>query len=286
MKIFHFHRRVSRSLGGNLAANLFLLIGGAFTALPLIYAILNSFKPLNELFLYPPRFFVQNPTLENYSGLMRLQQELLVPIERYAFNSIFISLVTTVGYVLIAALAAYPLAKHRFRGKIFLTQLVVFAILFRSEVTAIPQYVIMAKLGMVDSYWAVILPAMATSFGVFLMKQFMESIPAEILESARMDGAGEWRTLWTVVMPMVKPAWLTLVIFTFQGIWNNTGVQYLYTETYKTLPTALSQISSAGIARAGVASAIAVILMLPPILLFLISQGSVIETMAHSGLKE
>lgn len=170
--------------------------------------------------------------------------------------------------------------------KLLLTQLVVFAILFRTEVTAIPQYIILSKLFMIDTYWAVILPAMSTSFGVFLMRQFIEGIPDEILESARIDGAGEWRIFFRLVMPAVKPAWLTLIIFTFQSIWNTTGVQYLYSENLKMLPVALQQISTAGLARAGIASAVTVILMLPPILIFIFSQGAVIETMAHSGIKD
>ena len=278
-------RRVSRSIGGNLTAFVFLVLIGCFMALPIVYAVLNAFKPLNELFLYPPRFFVYNPTWENFSGLFKLQESMLVPIERYTFNSIFVTVAATGGYVIVAALAAYPMAKHRFPCKALLTQFVVFAILFRPEVTGIPQYIIIAKLGMIDTYWAVILPAMATSFGVFLMRQFMEGIPDEVLESARMDGAGEWFIFARIVMPMVKPAWLTLIIFTFQSIWNTTGVQYLYSENLKMLPVALQQISTAGIGRAGVASAVAVILMLPPVLIFIFSQNAVIETMAHSGLK-
>lgn len=285
MKLLKSHR-ISRSIGGNLTVLFFLVLMGAFTALPLLYAVLNAFKPLNELFIYPPRFFVQHPTWENFWGLFKLQENMLVPIERYAFNSIFVAALATAGYVFVAALAAYPLAKHRFPCKLLLTQLVVFAILFRTEVTAIPQYIILSKLFMIDTYWAVILPAMSTSFGVFLMRQFIEGIPDEILESARIDGAGEWRIFFRLVMPAVKPAWLTLIIFTFQSIWNTTGVQYLYSENLKMLPVALQQISTAGLARAGIASAVTVILMLPPILIFIFSQGAVIETMAHSGIKD
>lgn len=278
-------KRVSRSLGGNLVVWLFLFLFGVFTALPIIYSVINSFKPINELFLFPPRFFVMNPTLENYLSLFTMQLNSLVPFERYLFNSIFVAVITTVVYIIIASLAAYPLAKHRFTGKTLIMQIVIAAILFRPEVTAMPQYIIISKLHMIDTYWSLIFPALATSFGVFLMIQFMSTIPDEILESATIDGCSEYKAFWKIVMPMVKPAWMTLVIFTFQGIWNTTGVQFIYSENMKMLPTALSQISTAGIARAGIASAVTVVIMIPPIVIFLISQKSVMQTMAHSGLK-
>ena len=138
---------------------------------------------------------------------------------------------------------------------------------------------------MVDTYWSLIIPVIIGSFGVFLMRQFMVSIPNEIVESASIDGAGEWRIFFSLIMPMVKPAWLTLAIFTFQSVWNTTGLQYIYTESLKTLPTALSQMTSSGLSMAGVSSAVAVFLMLPPILFFILTQSNVLETMSYSGLK-
>lgn len=279
-------KRVTRSTAGNFLMVLFLALAGLFMALPIAYSLINSFKPVNELFIYPPRFWVNQPTVENYIGLFRMQVNMMVPFERYVFNSVFVSLVTTAAYVLIAALAAYPMAKLPFVGRGVLLSIVVWAILFRPEVTAIPQYMVMSKMGLVDTYGALIFPALATSFGVFLMRQFMTGIPEELLEAARIDGCSEYAIFWRIVMQLVRPAWLTLVIFTFQSIWNTTGIQFIYTENLKMLPTALSQISTAGIARAGMASAISVLLMLPPTLIFIISQHSVIETMAYSGLKE
>ncbi|MHB1454744.1 MAG: carbohydrate ABC transporter permease [Saccharofermentanales bacterium] len=276
---------MNRSIGGNTVVFAFLLGLGAFTALPIAYSIINSFKPINELFLYPPRFFVVKPTIENYLSLFTMQLNSIVPFERYLFNSLFVAIVTTVSFIIIASLAAFPLAKYRFAGKAIILQIVVAAILFRPEVTAIPQYIIISKLRMVDTYMALIFPALATSFGVFLMSQFMTTIPDEILESANIDGCSEYGVFWKIIMPSVKPAWLTLVIFTFQSIWNTTGVQFIYSENMKMLPLALSQISTAGISRAGIASAVSVIIMIPPVIIFLISQSSVMQTMAHSGLK-
>lgn len=278
-------KKLSRSFGGNMLLGLLLLFMGIFTALPMIYAIINSLKPLSELFVFPPRFFVVRPTFDNYIQVFTLQLNMLVPVERYVFNSVFVAVVTTTTYILIASLAAYPLARNNFPGKTFLFQLVVFAILFRPEVIQIPQYLIMSKLNMINTYLSLIVPPLIGSFGVFLMRQFMTGIPQSLIDSAKIDGAGEWRTFFSIVMPIVKPAWLTLTIFTFQSVWNTTGLQYIYSENLKTLPTALSQMTTSGLSLAGVSSAVAVLLMLPPMLIFILVQSNVIETMSYSGIK-
>ena len=263
-----------------------LLAIGAFMALPLVYAVMQAFKPLEELFLFPPRFFVMHPTLNNFSILFTLTSNLWVPFTRYLFNSILVSLIVTVGGVLIASMAAYPLAKHQFVGKKTLFQLVMLALLFSGGTMAIPQYIVMAKLGIINTYYALILPSIASSLGLFLMKQFMEQVPESLIESARIDGASELRVWWSIVMPSVKPAWLTLAIFGFQGIWNATGGNVIYSESLKLLPSAFNQIQAGGIARTGAAAAAALIMMLPPIITFIITQSNVIRTMSHSGIKE
>ena len=285
MKIHIKGQRLTRSKAGNIMVLFFLAMLGAFMLLPIYYAVVNSIKPIHELFLFPPRLYVTNPTLDNFTGLIRIQGQASVPMERYIFNSVFVAVFATAGYILVASMAAYPLAKRKFPLKAVLMQLIVFAILFRTEVTAVPQYILMVKTKLIDTYAALILPAMGTSFGVFLMIQFMEGIPEEILESARIDGAKEVKLFFTMVLPMVKPAWLTLGIFTFSSVWNTTGTQFIYSEEMKMLPAMLSQLSGAGLARAGISAAATVILMVPPIVFFLFSQRSVVETMAHSGLK-
>ena len=278
--------RVNRSWYGDLGVTLMLAAVGAFMALPLVYSIVQAFKPLEELFLFPPRFFVRHPTLDNFKLLFTLTANLWVPFTRYLFNSVMVSLIVTVGHVLFASMAAYPLAKHQFPGKRSLFQLVMLALLFSGGTMAIPQYIVLAKLGLINTYWAVILPPIAGSLGLFLMKQFMEQVPDSILESARIDGASEWSIWWSIVMPQVKPAWLTLAIFAFQGIWNSTGGDFIYSETLKMLPSAFNQIQAGGIARAGAAAAAALIMMIPPIVTFIITQSNVIQTMSHSGIKE
>ncbi len=277
---------VSRSLYGNLISGFFLILMGAFVAFPLYYNIINAFKPVSELFLFPPRFVVYHPTLENFANIVRVQASSLVPIERYLFNTVFTSVVSTGLYMLVASMAAYPLAKKKFPGRNIIYYLIVFAIMFSGEVTTLPRYIMMAKMGMLDTFFALILPVMAGSFGVFLMMQFMSTVPDEILEAARIDGAGEKYIFFKIVFPSVKPATLTLLILTFIQAWANNGSTFIYSEELKMLPTIVAQINSGGIMRAGVAAATTVILMIPPIAVFLMCQGSVMETMAHSGIKD
>ncbi|UVI31981.1 carbohydrate ABC transporter permease [Paenibacillus spongiae] len=279
-------KRVNRSLFGDLSLFFLLAVIGAFMALPLIYTINNAFKPLDELFLFPPRFFVIHPTLSNFSDLFHLMTDSWVPFSRYIYNTLFITGAGTVGHVLLASAAAYPLAKHRFPGKGLAFSIVVLALMFSSQVTAIPNYMIMSWIDWVDTYWAVIIPAFAYPLGLYLMKQFMEQIPDALLEAAKIDGASEYRIFWSIVMPNVKPAWLTLVILLFQLLWGTDGGGFIYAEQLKPLHYALGQIIQGGIARAGAGAAVALMLMSVPITLFVFSQSRIIQTMATSGMKD
>lgn len=164
--------------------------------------------------------------------------------------------------------------------------IIVTALMFSGQVTAIPNYLIMSKIGWLDHYVAIVVPALAKPLGLFLMKQFMEQIPDTLLEAARIDGASEVHTFFRIAMPQVKSAWLTLIIFSFQDLWNAQGANYIYSEELKTLPYALSQIAAGGISRAGATAAVTVIMMIVPIVIFVVSQSNIIETMASSGIKE
>ena len=279
-------KHLSRSTGGNILVFLLLVVLGAFMALPVVYSIVQSFKPMEEIFIFPPRFTVQNPTIKNFKLIGQLAGSLWVPFSRYLFNSIFVSFVGTLGNVIISSMAAYPLAKHDFPGKKTLFKLVTISLLFTGGVIELPRYIVMAKLHIINTYWALILPVIASSMGLFLMKQFMEQVNDSLLEAARIDGMGEVKIFFKIVMPLVKPAWLTQIIFAFQGVWSMTGGNYIYKEELKLFPTALSQIQSGGIARAGVAAAAALIMLIPPAIMFLITQSSIMETMAHAGIKE
>lgn len=279
-------KRLNRKIGGDIAIFIFLALVGAFMLLPFVYSIVQSIKPMSEIFIFPPRFFVRDPTLENFSSLFQMVNTAWVPFLRYLFNSLFVSLVATAAHVILASMAAFPLAKFKFPGSNLLFQIIVVSLLFTTEVTALPLYIVMAEFHLIDTYMALIFPAIGASLGLFLMKQFMTSIPDSMIEAARVDGAKTFYIFWKIVMPNVKPAWLTCVIFAFQSIWNNDGSQFIYDEAYKTLPTLFRQISEGGIARAGVSAAAAVLLMIPPIVIFVASQGQVMETMAHSGMKD
>ena len=278
-------RRVSRSAAGNATVIIFLLIFGMFMILPLYYMVVSALKPTSELFYFPPKFYVIKPTLRNFLSLIKLQAQSDVPFERYLFNSVFVTVISTVGYVLLASMAAYALSKHKFPLKNTITKSVVFAILFRPEVTSVPLYILMVKAHIIDNYWALILPAMSGSFGVFLLQQFLDNVPNEMIEAARIDGASEFVIYRKLIMPMLKPAWMTVVIFTFISIWNTTAAQFIYSEDMKMLPAMLSSLSTAGVTRTGVAAAVGVLMMFPSVVIILLSQSSIVETMAHSGLK-
>ncbi|MBR6916898.1 MAG: carbohydrate ABC transporter permease [Clostridia bacterium] len=282
------HRVVlNRSRGGDTAINLVLLVLGLVMALPMYLIIINSLKPLNELFLYPPRFYVTNPTWDNFKSLFSLLSTTWVPFSRYVFNTVFISVAGVFGNMVLSSLGAYALSKMKFPGSKFFFKLIVYSLMFPATVAGIVQFIIISKIGLMDTYWALIIPAWGSSTGIFLMKQFMESnITDAVLESARLDGASEFRIFWTIAMPMVKPAWLTLIIFSFQGLWNMGASVYIQSEQLKTFPCAVNQILTAGIVRSGATAASSLILMIVPILVFVINQSKVVETMGSSGMKD
>lgn len=280
------NKRLGRSTAGNVGVYTFLILMGCFMALPMVYAISNSLKPLDELFVFPPKFFVQNPTLDNFADLFTLMGKSWVPFSRYIFNTLFITAMGTVGCVLVTSMGAFVLAKGKFPGKNLIFNLVVTSLMFSGYVTSIPNYLVMAELGWINTWFAVIVPAMAMPMGLFLSKQYMEGIPDTLLEAARIDGASNWRIFWTIIMPMSKPAWVTVIIYSVQGLWNSKASTFIYSEDLKTLPYALQQILNGGIARTGVGCAVTVFMMIVPIVTFILSQRQVMETMASSGLKE
>lgn len=278
-------KRLNRSTGGDIALLIFLLLAGTFSAAPLVLTISNAFKPLDEIFLFPPKFIVQNPTLNNFIDLGNALGTSLVPFSRYLFNTIMITIIGTLGHVIIASMCAYPLAKFKIPGGTIIFGLVVYSLMFSPEVTNIPNYIIFNYLGLIDTYWALILPAIAFPLGLFLMKQFMSQVPTDLIESAKVDGAGDFKIFWSIVMPLVKPAWLTLIILVFQRLWAADGSQFIYREDYKMVGYALHQIALAGPARQGTLAAVSLIMITVPITIFIISQSQIIETMAHSGMK-
>ena len=280
-------KKLNRSKYGNAIINIFLTIMGLFMVLPMVYAISNSLKPLSELWVYPPRFFVQNPTLSNFRDLFTMMSDSWVPFSRYLANTLFVSIVGTFGHVVISSLCAYALAKIDFPGRNIIFKIIVLSLMFSAVVTEVPNYYIMSKIGLIDTHWSIILPAFASSLGLYLMKQFMEAnIPDSLLEAARIDGAKESTIFLRLVMPLVKPAWLTLVIFSFQNLWGVTSNSTIRSEQLKSLSYAFSQVVSGGIARQGASAAATVIMMIVPIAVFITTQSSVVETVATSGMKD
>ena len=279
-------RKPNRSFWGDLGIYTMLALVAVAMAFPLVFSIASSLKPLDELFRFPPRVFPQHVTMDNFSDLFVTLSQSYVPFSRYLVNTVFITLVGTAGHLLVASMAAFVLAKYDFPGGKTFFSIVVTALMFSGYVTGIPNYVIMSKLHMINTYWAIILPAFAAPIGLFLMKQFMEGLPTALIEAAHLDGASEMRIFWSIVMPNVKPAWLTVIIFSVQSLWNTNAATVIYSESKKTLVYALQQIQAGGVARTGQAAAVTVIVMLVPITIFILSQSQILETMASSGLKD
>jgi len=279
--------RRGRSFAGNIALGMSLTILALVFLLPVIFMVNNAFKPLYELLRQPPFFFVRNPTIDNFLSLGNVFNNSLVPFWRYVFNSALFIFVCTIGQIIFASMAAYPLAKFEFFGESFLNKVIILALMFSPAVTAVHNYLILARLGLIDTYFAIILPSFASTIGLFLMINFMKGVPSSLIEASQIDGASEFRTLWAVVMPAVKPAWITMFILTFQFMWGHTGGGFIFQEQLKPLPAALQQIATTiSIARMGEMMAVSLIMFMVPIVIFIIMQSNVMETMTTSGMKE
>ncbi len=278
---------LNRSAGGDTGITLMLTILGLFMFLPMYYVVIQSLKPLDELFMFPPRFYVMQPTFDNFGDLFTLMGDSWVPFSRYIFNTVFITICGTLGNLILASMAAYSLAKLRFPGRNAIFQIIVMSLMFHSTVNQVTHFIILSAFGWIDTYLSIIVPSMATTMGLYLMKQFMEtSVPDTVLESARLDGASEFRTYLTIAMPMVKPAWLTLMIECFKTLWNTGSSIYIHSEELKTFNYAIQQILSGGIARSGAGAASTVVMMMVPIIIFVLNQSQIIETMGSSGMKD
>ena len=265
----------------------------SFTALPIVYVISTAFKPIDELFAFPPKFFVRRPTLQNFTDLFTALNGSVVPFTRYLFNSVFITAVTVFLTVVVSAMGAYGLVKHNPKGSGAIMAIVIAALMFSPHVTQIPSYMIVQNLGLLDSYWALILPKIAVAYNFFLMERFTRQIPDALIEACRIDGAGEWRIFWRIVMPLLKPAWATLIVFSFVSNWNDyfSPLVYINSMEMKTLPLALQTITGgAGVgtldmARVGAGVAVSFIMLAPTIIIYLTMQSQIMKTMAHSGIK-
>ena len=278
-------KRINRSRVGDFFLFLFLLVSSILSILPLIMIVNNAFKPLDEIFKFPPTIFVINPTLNNFADLGVVLGTSLVPFSRYLFNTVYVTILGTFGHVIVASMCSYVLSRYNVPGGKVIFSLIVYALMFPSSVTATPNYIILNWLGLIDTHWSIVLPVIGGTLGLFLMKQFMDQISMEYIESAKLDGAGEFKIYWSIVMPLVKPAWITLVILNFQSLWTTYGSTTIYREDLKMLSYAINQIASAGVARTGTLNAVQLVMIIVPIAVFIFSQSNVMETMAHSGMK-
>lgn len=278
--------RRNRKTYGDIMMLLIIALMALFSFLPLLMSVCMSLKPIDELFYYPPRIFPERPTLDNFRMLFNLMKTTWVPFERYAFNTIFITLATTIGHVVLASMAAYPMAKMKIPFVRLFNNLILLSLMFVSAINDIANYLTITWLGWLDTYFAVIIPNIGVPLGLFIMKNYMSTIPDTLLEAARIDGCSESGIYWRIVMPLAKPVWLTVVILMFQQIWSQNNSQYVYSEQLKTLPYALTQITSGGMVRMGAAQAVGVLMLLVPAVVFMFSQTRIIDTMATSGMKE
>ncbi len=281
------YKRFTRSRFGNFVYFLFLIAAGLFTVLPLVYSVVTSFKPLDELLAFPPRFFVVRPTWKNYEALPDLMSNLEVPFIRYVFNQLFVTFSVVGMQLAVSVMAAFVLCQVKNKASKALFLIIQFALLYNGTTLAVPQYLIYCKIGIIDTYWVYILPGLASTMGIFLIKQNMEaSIPPVLIEAARIDGAGVWRIFTSIVLPLSKPAILTWTLFSFQNAWAIQSGNSIFSESLKTLPSVMGSITSSGISRSGSAMAVTVLMMIPPILVYMITQSNVMETMSHAGIKD
>lgn len=283
--------KIKKINGYRVMTLVFVLALTAFAALPLVYLISSAFKPIDEILKFPPQFFVRQPTMMNFKNLVLSLGSTTVPFLRYIFNSLLVTLATVLLSTALCSMGAYGLVKHTPFGSRAVMNLVIAALMFSPYVTQIPNYLTVINLGLNNSYWALILPKVAVAYNFFLMERFMGQIPNEVIEAARIDGAAERRVFWQIVMPLLKPAWSTLIVFTFVSSWNDSfsPLVFINSQAMKTLPLALQTIAggtgSADLGRMGATMAAALVTTLPTIIVFVIMQGKVIKTMAYSGIK-
>lgn len=269
----------------------FILIPFAIImGLPIVYIFNHAFKPIDELFAFPPKFLVQKPTMANFTKLLNSTNVGSTPVSRYLFNSIIVSATVVLFTIVIGTMAGYVLSKKQFRGKKFMLEINNIALMFVSAAVTIPRYLVINKLGLINTFWVHIFPMLALPVGLFLIKQFVDQIPDEMIEAAVMDGASDWAIYRRVILPMIKPAIATVAILAFQAAWNNveTSDLYINNENLKTFAFYMSTLTSNQgntVAGQGLSAAASLIMFLPNLIIFIFMQKQVMDTMAHSGIK-
>ena len=282
------HRVIlNRSAAGDTGITIMLVILGLLMFLPMYNSVITAFKPAGELAITPPKLYVMKPTLKNFIDLFTNMNQTWVPISRYIFNTVYISVASTFGALLLGSMTAYALSKIRMPGYKVMNNLITWSLMIGSTITGTYNFIIYCKIGMLNTYAISILPVWASTLGLYLMKNFIDDgISDEMVEAARIDGAPEFYIYWKIAMPLVKPAWLTCIVTTFQSVWNAGASIYVWSEDLKTFNAAVAQITGAAATNAGAAAAGAVLMMSVPIIVFLVNQSQIVETMASSGMKD
>lgn len=274
---------------GRVIFYLIMIALALFFLLPLIYMVSTAFKPLDELFLFPPTFLVRHPTMQNFTDLVASLDSSTVPFTRYVFNSVLVTVASVVGTVIVCSMGAFVAEKMNLRGMKLFGQIVTYALMFSVPAGQIPIYIIITNLGMLDTYWSLIIPKLATPMYFFLYQQFVSQVPNELLESAKLDGCGNFRIFIKIVVPMTKAVISTIVVFAFVANWNDSfsALIYINKEAMKTVPLILNTIGSGAgtVARAGAQSAAVFITTLPSILISVLMERNILKAMAYSGIK-
>lgn len=274
---------------GQLKLIIIVLPLAVFMLLPIIFIIGHAFKPIDELFAFPPRFFVTRPTLDNFRGLMKASQTSGIPLSRYVFNSIIVTLSDVMLSIVLSTSAGFALSKMKFKGKDTLLEINNMALMFVPVAVMIPRYLVINSLGMTNNYLAHVLPLVAMPVSLFLVKQFIDQIPDALIDAAYMDGAGDFTVYWKIIFPLVRPAVATSAILAFQQVWVNVETSNLYMneDGLRTLAFYMNTLTNANntVAGQGIAAAATLIMFVPNLVMFIICQNSIMNTMAHSGIK-
>ncbi len=276
---------------GQIKMYLFVVPLVLITGLPIIFIIFHAFKPMEELFAFPPKFITTHPTLDNFRKLFKASRSAGIPLSKYIFNSVLITAAVMVCSLLFTTMAAYSLSKLKYKGRDTLLKINQIALMFVAVAVMIPRYLIVVNLGLRDNYLAQILPLIPLPVSLFLVKQFTDQVPDSLIEAAYMDGAKEWQVYWKIIIPMTKPAIATAAILVFQQVWTNLEASnyYINDDGLKSLAFYMNTLTSTSttnsVAGQGIAAAASLIMFLPNLILFCILQRNVMNTMAHSGIK-
>jgi multiple sugar transport system permease protein len=276
-------RRRSNPLGRVLVYSV-LILGTLVTLVPFIWILATSFKPASEIVRIPPTFFPETWTAQSYQTIFNDPK---IPLARFYFNSAFVAVMRVIITLFISSLVGFVFAKYHFRGKNLLFGFILVQLMIPFQVIMIPAYLILVQIRLIDSLWGLIVPAMVDAFGIFFMRQFIETFPNDLIDAARIDGSGEFGIYRKIVLPNLGAALATLGIFTFMATWND----YLWplivitTHEQRTLPLLLTWYTSQHGQRYDLTMAASILVLIPVLLVYVFFQRWIVRGVALSGMK-